>query len=47
MAVWLAPVPGTRFLVPVRANIETPMGSVGFAVTRWEPAREFAAADAR
>ena len=36
MSVWLAPVTGTRFLAPVRANIETPMGAVVFEAARWE-----------
>ena len=42
MTVWLAPVDKTHFLMPVRANVETPAGSVVFEATRWKVTTDIA-----
>lgn len=35
MTVWLAPIEGTRFLAPLRAHIQTAMGTATFEAMRW------------
>ena len=35
LSVWLAPVEGTRVLMPLRISVKTMMGTLTIEATRW------------